>query len=276
MRTITMTLTLLALANLSGVAGAQTYGPATDVSFKADLDGTTQYYMQLLPTDFDPEQTHDLIFTLHGCGATRDWYVSGPNPHAIVTRETAAKHGMILISPDYRANTSWMGPAAEADMVQMIRDLRAKYRIGKVYVMGNSMGGSGALTFAVLHPDLVDGVAAFIPCANFLEYRSFSECIVPSFGGTKEQIPLEYKKRSAEYWPEKFTMPVAIVTGADDDVVPPGSANRLADVLRQIGRPVWSVCREGLGHVCTNEDTVTALEFVSNYVKPAASKEPAK
>jgi len=34
-------------------------------------------------------------------------------------------------SPDYRAKTSWMGPKAEADLVQIIEELKSRSKIGK-------------------------------------------------------------------------------------------------------------------------------------------------
>ncbi len=80
------------------------------------------------------------------------------------------------------------------------------------------------------------GVAAMNGMANHLEYQGFPEAIAESFGGPKTAIPEEYKKRSAEYWPERLTMPVGLSTGGRDDVVPPESVRRLADVLCTIPR----------------------------------------
>ncbi|MCZ7638561.1 MAG: alpha/beta hydrolase [Verrucomicrobia bacterium] len=132
---------------------------------------------------------------------------------ARATREFATQHGMVLIAPDYRANTSWMGPAAEADLVQIIGELRRQYRIRRLLLAGGSMGATSALTFAALHPDLLDGVVAFNGHANHLEYGRFQEAIQTAFGGTKQAIPEEYRKRSAEFFPERLTMPVALTAG---------------------------------------------------------------
>ena len=169
---------------------------------------------------------------------------------------------MLLVSPDYRARTSWMGPKAEADLLQVIDELKSRYRIDKLILCGASMGGSSALTFAVLHPDRVQGVVSMNGTANHLEYESFQEAIRESFGGTKETIPLEYKRRSAEYWPELLTMPVAITAGGKDETVPPGSVVRLAGVLKRLGRDVLLIHRESGGHSTGYEDGKEALEFV--------------
>ena len=158
--------------------------------------------------------------------------------------DAAAARGMIFVSPDYRAKTSWMGPKAEADLLQILDKLKAEYRIGKTVLCGGSMGGSSALTFAARHPRLVDGVVAMNGTANHLEYGNFQEAIAESYGGPKTKIPAEYKKRSAEYWPERFTMPVGITTGGRDQSVPPSSVLRLAEVLKKIGRKVLVIHRE--------------------------------
>ena len=43
--------------------------------------------------------------------------------------------------------------------------------------------------------------------ANHLEYHNFQDAVSEGFGGTKQAIPEEYKRRSAEHWPERYTMP---------------------------------------------------------------------
>jgi len=95
-------------------------------------------------------------------------------------------HRMIYVSPDYRAKTSWMGPAADADLLQIIDDLHQKYRIKNVIVCGGSMGATSALAFAALHGrDHVDGVIAMNGTANMVEYELFQDAINVSYGGNE-------------------------------------------------------------------------------------------
>ncbi len=243
------------------------YQEPVDIVFKAELDDTEQRYVIMLPQPFDTLQTHDLAMALHGHGSDRWQYVREERGECKAARDVAAKHSMIFISPDYRASTSWMGPKAEADVVQIIQDIRSKYKIGRVFLVGASMGGSSALTFAAIHPELVDGVCSQNPMANHLEYANFQDAISESYGGTKAQIPMEYKKRSAGYWPERFTFPVAITTGGKDEDVPPGSAIRLAGVLKAIGTEVLLIHREETGHETNYEDTAVAFEYVVENAK---------
>jgi predicted esterase len=233
-----------------------------DISFTATCDDTSQRYVRMLPKGFDPDTQHHVLIALHGHGSDR-WQFAGRNtPTGVTARNAAAERNMILILPDYRAKTSWMGPKAEADVCQIIADVKKQYRVGKVILCGGSMGGSSALTFTAIHPDLIDGVAAMNGTANHLEYANFQDAIRASFGGTKQQIPEEYKRRSAEYWPERFTMPVGITASGKDTIVPPHSVLRLASILEKMERPVLAIYREDVGHTSKPQDARRVLDFV--------------
>jgi lysophospholipase L1-like esterase len=166
------------------------------------------------------------------------------------------------VSPDYRAKTSWMGPAAEADMLQMLDDLHGRYRIRDVIVSGGSMGGTSALAFAALHPECVDGVVSLNGTANLVEYPNFLEAIAESYGGSKVDKSEVYRQRSAEFFPDRLTMPVATTTGGKDTLVPPDSVLRLMEALKKQGSPALSLHRPEGGHDTNYEDTRSAFRFV--------------
>jgi pimeloyl-ACP methyl ester carboxylesterase len=233
-----------------------------DVAFTAALDGSEQRYMLVYPAGFEERSPRDVVIALHGHGSDRRQFAEGPIAEARAVRDVAAKRGMLLVSPDYRAATSWMGPAAEADMVQIIDELKKRFAIRRVYVCGASMGGASCLTFAALHPELVDGVASMNGLANHFGYERFQAEIGASFGGGKADVPEEYKRRSAEYWPERLTMPVAITVGGKDDGVPPASVLRLGAVLERLQDDVLVINRPETGHTTSYEDAAAALEFV--------------
>ena len=248
---------------LCGVAnGADTRFVPEDIAFTAACDGTAQRYVQVLPEDFDPKTEHDVLIALHGHGSDRWQYVRSDTPSCPAARKTARTHRMIYIAPDYRAKTSWMGPKAEADLVQIISIVKEHYTVRRVIFCGGSMGGSSVLTFAALHPDLVQGVISMNGTANHVEYQNFQDAIQESFGGTKEEVPEEYRKRSAEFFPERLTMPVAFTAGGKDTSVPPDSVLRLTKKLKDLGRPVRLIYREEGGHSTTDEDAREAMEWV--------------
>ena len=233
-----------------------------DVVFTAKSDATQQHYVVVLPKDFKDTDTHDVLIALHGHGSDRWQFVKDARDECRAARDTAARHGMIYLSPDYRATTSWMGPRAESDTVQIIGEVKERYRVGKIFLCGGSMGGTAALSFAVLHPEHIDGVASMNGTANLVEYENFQDAIRESYGGTKAEVPGEYKKRSAEFFPERLTMPVGITAGGKDEAVPSASVMRLAEKLKAMGRSVMIIFREDGGHATTYDDGTAILDFV--------------
>jgi len=241
-----------------------------DVSFVAKHDQTKQKYVLLLPTSFKAKDSHDILIALHGHGSDRWQFIKQTRDECRATRDVAAKHNMIYVSPDYRAKTSWMGPKAEADVVQIIAELKKKYRVARVFICGASMGGTASLTFAILHPKLIDGVASMNGTANLVEYENFQDAIIKSFSGTKEQIPLEYKKRSAEYYPRHLIMPIGLAVSGKDTSVPPQSVLRLAEKLKKLGhKKTKLIYAPNRGHATNYDDATAILEFVIQSASPA-------
>jgi len=236
--------------------------PPRDVMFIARLDGSEQCYMEMLPDGFAPGAAHDLIIALHGHGADRTQFATGNGPEFKAFRDFAGERGMVAVSPDYRASASWMGPAAEADVVQIIDELKGRYKIGKVFMVGASMGGASTLTFASLHPQMLDGITAMNAHANHVEYNMFQDAISASFGGAKAEEPNEYMKRSAEFHPDKLAMPAAFTIGDKDALVPPESVRRLVAKLRRSNQDVLLIDRQEGGHSTNYEDAMTAMEFM--------------
>lgn len=233
-----------------------------DVAFTASYDGSTQRYVVILPDGFNPAQSNDVLVCLHGHGSDRWQYVNVVRGETSAARDTARQYGMIFVSPDYRATTSWMGPAAEADMVQIIAALKQQYTVGRILMTGASMGGSSALTFTALHPELVDGVVALNGLADHVSFNNFQDAIAASFGGTKAQVPNEYYTRSALYFPERFTMPLAITAGGLDTTVPPQSVMQLAQTVQTNNPHVRIDYSPSRGHSTDYAASLAAYQYV--------------
>lgn len=246
-----------------GVAGLTSGAEPSEIVFKSRLDGSEQRYVELMPPGFDAAISYDAVIALHGHGSDRWQFINDLRGECKGLRDVAAKHGLIFISPDYRAKTSWMGPKAEADVVQIIAAVKKRHRTGRVFIAGGSMGGTSALIFAVLHPELIAGVCSLNGTANMVEYAGFKDAIDASYGTADER-----RKRSPELHAEHLTMPAAITTGGKDTIVPPDSVLRLAEKLKKAGRDVLSIHRENGGHSTTYEDTCAAMEFVLRHSRP--------
>jgi pimeloyl-ACP methyl ester carboxylesterase len=257
-RTIARSLLLACLA--ISLPGAQV---TTDVSFTATNDGTQQKYVRILPVGFDSAQYHDVLIALHGAGSDRWQFATDARDECRAARDAATQNDMVYISPDYRGYTSFMGIKAEQDVVQIIHDLRAEYKVNGVFITGASMGGMSCLTFTALHPDLIDGVASMNGTGNFFEWPGGDYGpIVESFGGAMADFPLGYLARSAEFWPHRFVMPVGIAASGNDGVVPPQSAMRMAYALKDVGKTVLSIFEPYGGHATNYADGKAILDFV--------------
>ncbi len=240
-----------------------------DIAFRADHDGTEQKYVLLPPpTATADDARRDVLIALHGHGSDRWQFIRQPRDECRAVRDFAARHGLWLVSPDYRATTSWMGPAAEADLVQIIAGLKRDHRADRIFLCGGSMGGTACLTFAALHPEMIDGVASMNGTANLVDYQNFQEAIQASFGGTRTEVPEEYRKRSAEFAADRLTMPIGLAVSGKDTSVPPHSVLRLAQALQALGRPVLLIHREDLGHVTTYDDALAILDHMLTHARP--------
>lgn len=240
----------------------------SEAAFVATVDGSEQKYVLLTPEGFQDSELRTLIVALHGHGADRWQYVRESRDECRATRDVALKHGMLLVAPDYRARTSWMGPAAEADLKQIIEALTRQHSIARTLVTGGSMGGTSALIFAALHPELVQGVVSMNGTANMIEYDQFQDAIAASYGGSKEEVASEYRKRSAELHADRLTMPIAVTTGGKDTIVPATSTLKLVEQLQAMSRPVFVKHQPDGGHATNYEDAMEALEFVVRQSRP--------
>lgn len=247
------------------IVEAGEFQPPQDIVFRSRHDGTDQRYVLMLPHSWNTQGKHDLMIALHGHGSDRWQFARDERDECRAARDVAAAAGMIYVCPDYRAKTSWMGPAASGDMLQILDDLQQQYALGRVIVCGGSMGGSSALAFATLHPDRVHGVVSFNGTANMLTYEGFAEAIAQSYGGSKQERPEIYRERSAELFSERLKMPIATTTGGKDTLVPPDSTLHLMEMLKARGRTTLSIHRADGGHSTKLADAKAALEFVLNH-----------
>lgn len=260
---------MLAFAVAFSLAPAVIGQTIEERTFRASVDDSEQKYVLVMPDDFEADKPHGLLIALHGHGSDRWQFVRQERDECRAVRDVAAKHDLLLVSPDYRAKTSWMGPKAEADTLDLFRILKQRFMIDRVILCGGSMGGTAALTFTALHPESVDGVVSLNGTANLVEYERFSDAIAESFGGTKEQKPDEYRRRSAEFFADRFTMPLAATTGGRDEVVPAASVLRLLEAVRSHNARTLSLHRPEGGHSTNYDDTREALEYVLKHAVAA-------
>lgn len=148
-------------------------------------------------------------------------------------RETGAG----IITPNLR-NNAWMNPAAAADMHDLLNYLRKEYGLKKTLFCSGSMGGTGNLIYAVLHPEDVNAVIARGAATDLKSYRQW--CLKQEILVVREiaeAINTAYKADELESHStlanaEKLTMPVYFIHGGADEIIPVEQARMLEEKLR--------------------------------------------
>lgn len=165
---------LAALAVFSSGVRAQS-GPQL-LTFVSEVDGTQQPYALYLPPDFDKTKAYPLVVSLHSeesthrlnfrqlFGAAAPYNRVDPlDPRFYpVSRDVE----FIVAFPFARGSIGYQG-IAERDVYQMLADVESRFPIDRdrVYLTGISMGGGGALWYALTRPDVWAAVAPLAPIA---------------------------------------------------------------------------------------------------------------
>jgi pimeloyl-ACP methyl ester carboxylesterase len=170
------------------------------------------------------------------------------------------------VCPEYRGN-SWMGPAAEADIVELIRLMRERYRPIQVILTGGSMGGTSALIFASRHPELLDGALALCPATDTSEmFPHFADHFLQSYGGPPDKIPDVYRERSSRYHADMLVkLPLVIVHGSADALIPIHHARLLVEQLQARNARLQYIELKDGGHDSpVKVDLRECMEFLLN------------
>lgn len=159
-------LLLLLVLVLTLSCHAQSVPPARvqTINFKSNLVGATLPYIAVLPPAYEERRppgtpaSYPVLYLLHGLGGRYDNWTSKTR-----LKEYAAQYQMIIVTPE--GNDGWYTDSATvaADkyetyvVKELIPDVESRFRAIKERegraIAGLSMGGYGALKFAVKYPD---------------------------------------------------------------------------------------------------------------------------
>jgi poly(3-hydroxybutyrate) depolymerase len=225
--------------------------------------GKDMEYALFVPSGYDKEKKSPLIIALHGLGG---------NPQQFMrTRgltEQAEKRGYIVAAPMGYNERGWYGqtmrfgkkdgdPAnlaelSEKDVMNVLGVVKKEYSIDpdRVYLMGHSMGGGGTWFLGIKH---ADEWAALAPIA-----------------------PAIFSKRPDEL--EKIKgMPVILVQGDKDVLVPVAGARRWADQMKKLEMTYDYIEVEGGDHVNVVGQNVSKIfDFFDKHKRKEKKKENAK
>lgn len=180
--------------------------------------GKEMEYSLFVSSKYDKEKPTPLMLALHGLGS---------NPQQIMRykglTDLAEKHGYIVAAPMGYNASGWYGQKgptlgkaepknlselSEKDVMNVLEIVRKEYKVDdkRIYLMGHSMGGGGTWHLGIKYPDIWAGLAPIAPAI----FRSVNDL-------------------------EKIThIPVIVVQGDQDKLVPVAGARRWVDKMKDL------------------------------------------
>jgi poly(3-hydroxybutyrate) depolymerase len=227
---------LMPLVLLTTQLSAQETGRIQQRTYEfKDADNKKMDYSLFVPKGYDKERKTPLVVALHGLGS---------NPQQIMKytglTDAAQKHGFIVVAPMGYNSRGWYGQPipkkmvkaddpknlaelSEKDVMNVLAIVRKDFNVDpdRIYLMGHSMGGGGTWHLALKHPDLWAGLAPIAP-AIF-----------------RQATAVEKIKH----------IPVILIQGDQDKLVPVAGARRWAEEMKKNGMTYEYVEVEGGDHV---------------------------
>jgi len=200
-------------------------------------DGTAGSCTLFVPEKYDPESRWPLILALHPAGGTGENYV-----HAWTRFEQA--HSYFVLAPTsppgrVESHTGWDEQATRQIVSRVLRDVRENFNIdpNRVYVDGASMGGIATWHYGLATPDLFAGLVcragAVNPDSRFILANAFA-------------------------------LPVYIIHGLKDTIIPLEAIKPVRDELVQMGYDVTYRLDTKAGHGGFADETPKIIEWLSN------------
>lgn len=224
--------------------------------------GKEMEYALFVPTTYDRAKKTPLMVALHGLGS---------NPQQIMRyaglTDLAEKHGYIVVAPMGYNPRGWYGARplvkgkdgdpenvaelSEKDVLNVLDIVRKAYTIDpdRTYLMGHSMGGGGAWHLGIKYPDQWAALAPIAPAVS------------------RPATDVEKIKH----------VPVILVQGDDDNLVPVAGARRWAEQMKKLGMTYEYVEVAGGDHVTVAYKNLPKIfEFFDKHKRGDQKKEPAK
>ena len=201
------------------------------------LDDVTHRYQVYVPATYDSRARWPVILFLHGAGERGvDGLVQTEVGLGSALRRLADRYPAIVVFPQSPPEGNWQGDSARMALAALDRAL-AEFRTdtSRVYLTGLSMGGNGAWHIAYHHGERF---AAVVVICGFVMARGPFPGIVPN------DLEDPYKAVAARV----KSVPVWIVHGEADPVVPVSESRRMHEALLAAGAEVHYEELAGVGH----------------------------
>ena len=220
------------------------------LSFVPKGETQPEPYIVEKPNPYARGRRYPLIIYLHGRGGhTTQWL----SPAFAPFRKQAADRGYFVLVP-HLGTDHWMNARARRVLDELLLKAFAAYPIDprRVHVMGMSMGGGAALTYAMHHPQRVRSVCDIFGTTDFVQlYRAgrYAKPLARAFGGTLATAPDAFRAQSAMSHLDAFAKtPVFVLHGDQDACIAVEHSRQFVKAMMAIGYDVVYHEMPGRGH----------------------------
>ena len=203
--------------------------------------------------------------------------------------------GWAVLRPNYRGSTGYGRSFAQRLQASWglddVQDVAAGIRAAgaerwcdpmRVAIAGGSAGGLTALLVGAMYPDLVRAVVSAYGVTDLSDLAAtthrFESGYLDELVGVLPRDADRFRSRSPVSYAARMTVPILVLQGADDNVVPPQQAQLLVDAVRAAGGHVDHHVYAGEGHGWSKIETVQdelerTLAFLERWVINVGSEQ---
>jgi predicted peptidase len=205
------------------------------------VHGSSYPYSVYVPRAFDSSRSWPVILFLHGSGERgADGLRATQIGVGAAIRANPERVPAIVVFPQAPLDSRWLDGPADAAMAALERSVVEFHGDrSRLYLTGLSMGGYGTYHLALAHPNTF--AALVIVCGGLLSHPTTTAV---------RQSPLTIGKGDPYVFTARAlrTLPIRMVHGDADPVIPVTESRRMAEALKNEGADATYVELAGVGH----------------------------
>lgn len=252
---IMLTITILVLSLIQTPVISSGLAQPIKIPIISHIVGKEDYSL-LVPPQRTTKEGMLLFVYLHGLANDCHEPFNVPPFHPIVDSVVKKYPRSLFLSAGY-GEASWGDESSLEEITNNIREISKRFTVRQIIMIGSSMGGGVALTYAARAPrdikEKIVGVVAFSPAGDTKVMYDLSKhylikpSMVTAFGGTPAQVPQSYRKASFLYNLSTVdpALRVCIVSIKRDAIHPEILQEQIVSVLKNKNIPVvWFQVRD--------------------------------